>query len=91
MVAGYWRAAVAGGLSLIYRAADRLTAYGDAAAAKIVGIAEGARRALLPEKEWIIHWKGRPKFPGFGLPRSCVNNCTGPENDDFAAFVVGGL
>lgn len=89
--AGYWRAAVAGGLSLIYRAADRLTAYGDAAAAKIVGIAEGARRALLPEKEWIIHWKGRPKFPGFGLPRSCVNNCTGPENDDFAAFVVGGL
>ena len=89
--AGYWRAAVAGGLSLIYRAADRLTAYGDAAAAKIVGIAEGARRALLPEKEWIIHWKGRPKFPGFGLPRSCVNNCTGPENDDFAAMVCGGL
>lgn len=89
--AGYWRAALAGGLSLIYRAADRLTAYGDAAAARIVGIAEGARRALLPEKEWVIHWKGRPKFQGFGLPRSCVNNCTGPENEDFAAFVVGGL
>lgn len=89
--AGYWRAALAGGLSLIYRAADRLTAYGDAAAARIVGIAEGARRALLPEKEWVIHWKGRPKFPGFGLPRSCVNNCTRPENEDFAAFVVGGL
>lgn len=89
--AGYWRAALAGGLSLIYRAADRLTAYGDAAAAKIVGIAEGARRALLPEKEWVIHWKGAPSAGGFGVPRSCVNNCTGGENDDFAAFVVRGL
>jgi hypothetical protein len=75
--AGYWRAAVAGGLSLIYRAAERLTQYGDAAAARIVGIAEGARRALLPEKAWEIRWGGVAQGGGFGLPRSCVNNCTG--------------
>ena len=56
--AGYWRAAVAGGLSLIYRAADGLTQYGDAAASKIVGVAEGARRALLPVKVWAIRWGG---------------------------------
>ena len=77
--AAYWRAAVAGGLSLIYRAAARLTQYGDAAAAKIVGIAEGARRALLPEKVWAIKWKGAKAAGGFALPRSCVNNCTGVD------------
>lgn len=84
--AGYWRAAVGGGLSLIYRAAEGLTAYGDAAAARIVGVAEGARRALLPDKVWLISWGGKPKKGGFGLPRSCVNNCTGV---DFASFVAG--
>lgn len=84
--AGYWRAAVGGALSLIYRAAEGLTAYGDAAAARIVGVAEGARRALLPDKTWVISWGGKPKKGGFGLSRSCVNNCTGL---DFAAFVAG--
>lgn len=91
--AGYWRAAVSGGLRLIYRAADRLTAYGDAAAARIVGICEGARRAFLPEKEWVIKWKEAGAVAGFGFPRSCVNNCTGVEKSAFAdsggAGVVG--
>lgn len=82
--AGYWRAAVSGGLSLIYRAAERLTAYGDVAAARIVGICEGARRAFLPEKEWVIKWKDGGAVGGFGFPRSCVNNCTGVEKSAFA-------
>jgi len=77
--AGYWRAVESGALSLIYRAADALTVYGDAAAARIVGIAEGARRALLPVKEWVIRWGGPAKAGGFGLPWSCVNNCTGSD------------
>lgn len=85
--AWYWREAMAGGLSLIYRAADKLTQYGDLAAKKIVGVAEGARRALLPVKDWAIRWGGKPKAGGFGLPRSCVNNCTG----DFSAGVIGAL
>ena len=82
--ASYWRAAVAGGLSLIYRAADRLTAYGDAAAARIAGICEGARRAMLPDKVWAIKWKAAEAGAGFGFPRSCVNNCTGVEKSAFA-------
>lgn len=86
--ASYWRAALAGGFSLIYRAADRVTAYGDEAAARIVGIAEGARRALLPEKVWRIEWAGASAKGGFGVPRSCVNNCTG---HDFAALAVANL
>lgn len=85
--AGYWREAEKGVLSLIYRAADCLTAYGDAAAARIVGIAEGARRALLPVKDWVIHWKGGTVSGGFGVPRSCVNNCTGVDLPDL--FMVG--
>ena len=89
--AGYWRAAVSGGLRLIYRAADRLTAYGDAAAARIVGICEGARRAFLPEKEWVIKWKEAGAVAGFGFPRSCVNNCTGVEKSAFADSVGAGV
>jgi hypothetical protein len=77
--AEYWRACKKGGLSLIYRISDVLTQYGDAAAAKIAGIAEGARRALLPEKVWVIHWGESVKKGGFALPRSCVNNCTGSD------------
>lgn len=89
--AGYWRAAVAGGLSLIYRAAERVTVYGDAAAARIVGICEGARRAFLPEKVWTIKWGGGVKGLGFGVPRSCVNNCTGVEKSAVADSAGGGL
>lgn len=90
--AEFWRQTVKGGLRLIYRAAERLTAYGDEAAARIVGIAEGeGRRALLPEKTWLIHWAGLPKAGGFAFPRSRVNNCTGPENPAAAVFSVGGL
>lgn len=77
--AGYWRAAVSGGLALIYRAAEGFTQYGDAAASKIVGVSEGARRALLPVKVWAIKWGAEAKKGGFGLPRSCVNNCTGVD------------
>ena len=78
--AGFWRAAERGGLALIYRAADCLTAYGDAAVARIAGVMEGARRALLPVKDWVIHWRGKEAKAGpggaFDFPRSCVNNCT---------------
>lgn len=89
--AGYWRAAVAGGLSLIYRAAEGLTQYGDAAASKIVGVAEGARRALLPVKVWAIKWGAEVKKGGFGLPRSCVNNCTVPDFEWLKGGFAGGL
>lgn len=83
----YWRHAVEGGLSLIYRLGEKLTAYGDVAAKKIVGVAEGARRALLPEKEWVIRWCAKIGAGGVGSPRSCVSNCTG----DFSAGVVDAL
>lgn len=90
--AEFWRATVKGGLRLIYRAAACLTMYGDQAAARIAGVAEGeGRRALLPEKNWVIHWGGARKGVGFDLPWSRVNNCTGPENPAAAVFSVGGL
>lgn len=85
--AGFWRAVVAGGLALIYRAADALTAYGDAAAARIAGVQEWpGRRALLPVKDWVIRWGGVGVAVAFDLPRSCVNNCTGEENPAAALF-----
>ena len=82
---------MAGGLSLIYRAAEGLTQYGDAAASKIVGVAEGARRALLPVKVWAIKWGAEVKKGGFGLPRSCVNNCTVPDFEWLKGGFAGGL
>lgn len=85
--AGYWRAAVAGGLRLLYRASDAVTAYGDAAAARIAGVGEGAgRRAMLPVKKWVIHWAGKRKGVAFDLPWSCVNNCTEDEMNPAAAL-----
>ena len=57
--AEFWRCAKRGGLALIYRPAESLTVYGDAAAARIAGVCEGARRALLPVKDWVIHWAGK--------------------------------
>lgn len=57
--AEFWRCSLRGGLALIYRAADKLTVYGDAAAARVVGVMEGARRALLPVKDWVICWAGK--------------------------------
>lgn len=77
--AGFWRAVRAGDLRLLWRPADALTAYGDAAAARIAGVVEGGRRALLPVKKWVIRWAGAAKNAAgvaFDLPRSCVNNCT---------------
>lgn len=102
--AGFWRSAVAGGLSLIYRASECVTAYGDAAAARVAGVAEGARRALLPVKKWVIHWAGKvqegaavlpfavdflPFAVDFDLSRSCVNNCTRPDNPADAVLSMG--
>lgn len=90
--AEFWRCSISGGLELIYRAADCLTAYGDAAAARIAGVMEGARRALLPVKDWVINWRGKEakKAAGgaFDFPRSCVINCTGAAVDSFADSVA---
>lgn len=85
--AEFWRAATRGGLELIYRAADCMTAYGDAAAARVAGVVEGARRALLPVKDWVIHWRGKEKKAAglaFDFPRSCANNCTRAASDWYA-------
>lgn len=85
--AAFWRAAVAGGLRLIWRPAAALTMYGDAAAPRIAGVCEGARRALLPVKNWVIRWAGAAKNAAgvaFDLPRSCVNNCTQQVFDPYA-------
>lgn len=96
--AGFWRAAVAGGLRLIWRPAAGPTIYGDAAAPRIAGVLEGARRALLPVKKWVIKWAGAAKNAAgvaFELPRSCVNNCTRPGHLDpwgeaaAAVFAIG--
>lgn len=87
--AEWWRCVKRGGLCLIYRLADKLTAYGDAAASRIAGVCEGARRALLPVKEWVVCWSGAVGV-AFDFPRSCVNNCTRPVKswaDDAAAAV----
>lgn len=89
--AEFWRCCKRGGLKLIYRAADRLTAYGDAAAARVAGVREGARRALLPVKTWVIHWAGVAKGAaglGFDLPWSGVNNCTRRGPDDLEEAVA---
>ena len=85
--AAFWRAAVAGGLRLIWRPAAALTMYGDAAAPRIEGVCEGARRALLPVKNWVIRWAGAAKNAAgvaFDFPRSCVNNCTRQVFDPYA-------
>lgn len=77
--ADFWRAWKRGGLELIKRASERLTEYGDAAAKRVVGVMEGARRALLPVKDWIIHWGGVGSVLGFDLTRSGAGNCTRTE------------
>lgn len=83
--AGFSLACERGGLSLV-KAAGRLTSYGDAAAARVIGVCEGARRAILPARDWVIHWAGKAAgaVGGFDLPRSCVNNYTGAANDKAA-------
>ena len=84
--AAFWRAAVGGALKLIWRPSDKLTMYGDTAAPRIAGVSEGARRALLPVKNWVIRWAGAAKKAGgvaFDLPRSCVNNCTRQVLDQY--------
>lgn len=89
---GFWKACAAGGLTLIRRDQGRQTVYGDAAAAIVAGVQEGARRALLPVRNWVIHWGGKAKNAagGFDFPRSGVNNCTGLENlADCAGAVFG--
>lgn len=76
---GFWLACERGGLALLKATGQRLTEYGDAAAARITGVCEGGRRLMLKVRDWVIHWGGIAKKAGgvaFDLPRSCVNNCT---------------
>lgn len=88
---GYCRAMMAGAVRLMRESTGKLTAYGDAAAAVVVGVAEGGRRVLLDRRNWSICWGERAKKAamdragrggwvasglGFGLPWSGVNNCT---------------
>jgi len=79
---GFWLACERGGLSLIKSAGERLTEYGDSAAAAVVGVSEGAARLLLKVRNWVIHWNGQAKKlagVALDLPRSCVINCTGGD------------
>lgn len=74
---GYWRAVRGGAVVLVKRAADRLTTYGDRAADVVIGIAEGARRLVLPVRDWVIRWGAAGGARAGGSPpRSCGNNCT---------------
>ena len=85
--AEFWRCAKRGGLRLLYRSGGALTQYGDAAADRIAGVAEGGRRVMLRVKTWVIHWAGKALDAaglGFGFPRSGVNNCTRRTVDYFA-------
>lgn len=96
---GFWISALAGGLKLVKHAAARLTEYGDAAADRVAGVAEGGRRLMLKARDWVIVWGRRAKKAGgvaFDLPRSCVNNCTRGDlerkrtriEQDFAGMVA---
>ncbi|MBS1188792.1 MAG: hypothetical protein H6R10_584 [Rhodocyclaceae bacterium] len=51
----FWRACEAGEFEIVRRSVG-LSAYGDAAAPRIAGVVEGGRRAMLPVKDWVIHW-----------------------------------
>lgn len=73
---GFWLACGRGVLSLVKEGAGRLTEYGDAAAAVVVGVAEGARRAIIKARQWRILWGDAGRKRAFEFPRSCVNNCT---------------
>ena len=80
------------GIKLMREASEKLTVYGDKAAARVVGVMEGGRRALLNLKRWALCWGEAGKREalkkasapgwvasglGFDLPWSGVNNCTG--------------
>lgn len=80
------------GIKLMREASEKLTVYGDKAAARVVGVMEGGRRALLSLKRWVLCWGEAGKREalkkasapgwvasglGFDLPWSGVNNCTG--------------
>ena len=91
--AEFWRCAVRGGFKLLYRAADCLTQYGDAAAARVAGIEAEGRRVFLAVKEWVIHWGGfkKPGALDFVFPRSGVNNCTRSGLSGWADDLVGAI
>lgn len=79
---GYWRAVVEGGLSLVRDGSERLTQYGDVAAAVVVGVTDGANKALLSVRSWVIRWGAHIDAAARGrvvVPWSCVNNCTRGE------------
>jgi hypothetical protein len=52
----YCRVLMAGGIRLLKDSAVRLTQYGDRAAAAVIGIAEGGRRAWLNRRRWVLCW-----------------------------------
>ena len=90
----FWLACMSGPLELLKRDEGRLTQYGDKAAAVVAGVVEGGRRALLPVRNWLIHWRGKELKKAvvsaldvvFDLPRSGVINCTrGGFGDDLGA------
>lgn len=97
----YWRVMARGAVEVVRREAERLTAYGDKAAAKVVGVMEGVRRAVLPERDWLVHW-GAGKAGkvsalraldlgvavGFDLPWSGVNNCTAQQRRGFQGVLA---
>ena len=93
--AEYWRCWLRGKFKLLREAGSKLTQYGDAAAARVIGVAHGAAWALLEVKEWVIHWGGRKGAAVFAFPRSGVNNCTrravsAIEDAALAVFGIGG-
>ena len=88
----YCRVMASGALELMREASGRLTVYGDKAAAVVVGVAEGGRRAWLDRRRWALCWGEAARKSaaqsarrgswvasglGFGFPWSGVNNCTG--------------
>lgn len=93
--ADFWRAVVKGGLTIMRETVTRATIYGDAAAKRTIGVAEGARRAVLNLKEWAIRWSGQAQAVGrsafdlaFDFPRSGVNNCTAPDRYSDAVAAI---
>lgn len=56
---GYLKACEGGAVRVLREAGERLTQYGDAAAARVVGVVDGGRRALLNLRSWVVRWGAR--------------------------------
>ena len=63
--AGYCAAAAAGGLRALYDrgvlAVKRLTQYGDSAAPRVIGVAEGGRQLCVTVRRWVVCWSASAK------------------------------